>query len=193
MAEKKAKAFTLIEVIVAIALFSTGLIGYMAFQNHAATVSFDADSSRTANQLAVELMETISSMTPKSFSDLTQQINPDQYYKDFQIAAYLPGLRDADNNLNNAGPFDHRGSPLNGNESGHYLYYRFLRIQQYVIETNKVGLYNPGSDYDNLMHIEITVVWPKRHNHEVACNIPNPNPQQCNRISISLVKNRRTP
>jgi len=65
--------FTLIEVVVAIFVFSSGMMAFMAYHARANTMIFETESSQIAHALGLNLIEEINSMTPARFSELADK------------------------------------------------------------------------------------------------------------------------
>ena len=64
---RKIKAFTLIEVMISIFIFTTAMLGYMSFHAHSMSVIFDNESAQFAHALAFNLVDEINSMSYDSF------------------------------------------------------------------------------------------------------------------------------
>ena len=67
---RKNRAFTLIEVMISIFIFTTSMLGYMAFHAHSMSVLFENESAQFAHALAFNLVEEFNSMSYDSFKAL---------------------------------------------------------------------------------------------------------------------------
>ena len=69
---KKIKAFTLIEVMISIFIFTTSMLGYMAFHAHSMAMLFENESAQFAHSLAFDLVDEINAMSYDSFKNFSK-------------------------------------------------------------------------------------------------------------------------
>lgn len=176
-----AKGFTLLEVMIAIFVFSTGMMAFMTYHSRANTMIFETESAQIAHSIAVNLAQEVSSMTPERFREVCEEsgITHGAIYQDSNLSYYFDqGGEFA------VGPFDAWGKPLNGAVSGKYLFYRMLKINTY---NNMTDSSNPEtSQLARLRHFEVIVSWPLKGHGSVRCN--SVGKAQCNYIIIPIVK-----
>jgi len=176
------KAFTLLEVIVSLFVFSTGMLAYMSYHVRANEVMFENESAQIAHSLALNLAEEIVAMEPKDFYELSKD-------REDGNSTWLDTIF-FDSEDKSAGPFDSRGKP--GSNGENFQFYRFLRFSTYDKETDT---FNPApSIFGKLRHVEIIVSWPfKQHGANtdkcgtVSYFMSNSN-QYCNYITIPVVR-----
>jgi prepilin-type N-terminal cleavage/methylation domain-containing protein len=83
------KGFTLIEALVALAIFSIGFSGIYLFFNHAQYVVTEAQKRMRLNLLANQIAETIAAQTQRSASDpLNPFVSPDLYSGSLVACSY---------------------------------------------------------------------------------------------------------
>jgi prepilin-type N-terminal cleavage/methylation domain-containing protein len=181
--KKFLKAFTLMEVMVAIFVFSSGMLGYMAYHARVNSIMFENESAQIAHGLALNLAEEINSMTPERFHDLSEGISLDSHNFDSFIHQYIDSLRDDGGNPVNVGPFDSRGKP--GSDGLNYSFYRYIKISTYDTET---GSFNPDpSLFGKMRNVDVVVAWPYRGHGSEKCNTINKF-DKCNYLTVSVVK-----
>lgn len=183
---RKIKAFTLIEVMISIFVFTTAMLGYMAFHAHSMAVVFDNESAQFAHALAFNLVDEINAMSFESFGDLVgdQTSTP--------VKTALVGTSSQlDTVMTNSKLFGDKflASPFNilgaQDSTGPYRFYRAVRADSYA---NKTQTYTqPGTFLSTLYHVDITVYWPKKGYPDVNC-FSNYSEAACNYLSIPLVR-----
>jgi prepilin-type N-terminal cleavage/methylation domain len=171
---KKIKAFTLIEVMISIFVFSSAMVGFMAFHAHTMSVLFENESAQLAHALAFNLVDEINAMSYDSFSQFISKTN-------WTDDADLQSLFGSDFK---ASPFNSYGEQKN---EGNYRFYRALKVDTYA---NQTQLYvQQGSYLSTLYHVEVRVAWPKRNSTPThACNVGGYSSEVCNSIIIPLVR-----
>jgi len=180
--KRNENGFTLLEVMVAIFVFSSGMMAFMSYHARANTMVFETESSQTAHAIAINLAQEVSSMTPARFKELcdTSGITIGAIYQDANVSYYFDqGGEFA------TGPFDSWGKPLNGAATGDYLFYRMIRIDTYDNITDSSN--QEGSQLARLRHFEVIVSWPLKGHGTVKCN--SVGKQGCNYLTIPIVKN----
>ena len=178
---KKYSGFTLIEVLVSIFIFSSGMMAFMAYHARATSMIFDTESSQIAHSLGLNLIEEINSMTPTRFIELCDNsgITYDALYQDANLSIYF----DQGGSFV-VGPFDAWGKPLGGDPSDPYMFYRMLKINTYANMTDTSNVQT--SQYNRLRHIEVIISWPMKGHGTVKCN--SEGKVGCNYLTIPLVK-----
>lgn len=182
----KNKGFTLFEVMIAIFVFSSGMMAFMAYHAKANSMMFDNESSQIAHALALNLAEEINSMTPERFFLLTENgsIVMGAYTFDSLISQYIDSLRDAGGNPVNVSPFDSFGKP-GASTTAQYNYYRLIKINTYDAETDT---FNPDpSLYGKLRQVDVIVSWPFKGKGNIQCNAIDKF-DSCNYLTIPVVK-----
>lgn len=174
--------FTLLEVLISIAVFSIGLLAYMTYQGRTSSMLFDTESSIIASSLAVEIAEEINSMAEVDFlAVITAAGDPlpnDWLDDDANFKAFSPLLNFT------SGPFDSFGNPVADGETP--MFYRKLRIRTY---DNLSGVDHPeNSPLDVLRIIEVVVGWNQKDSPpSLQCNTM-PMPNGCNEIRLMVIK-----
>ncbi len=182
MMKELLKGFTLLEVMVSIFIFSSGMLAYMAYHSKVNSMVFDNESSKIAHSLALNLAEEMMSMSSEDYYELSKD-------KENGNSIWMDNiLFDSDENM--AGPFDSRGKP--GSSGDKFQFYRFIRFSTYDIETDT---YNPApSLYGKLRHFDIIVAWPFKQygEHTNKCGdsnyITSNSNIYCNFLSIPVVR-----
>jgi len=178
---KRYAGFTLLEVMVAIFIFSSGMMAFMAYHARANTMIFDTESSQIAHALGLNLVEEISSMTPARFIELCDNsgITYGAIYQDANLSHYFD---QGDTFV--VGPFDAWGKPLGGDPSEPYMFYRMLKINTYTSMTDTS--YVETSQFNRLRHVDVIISWPLRGHSSTKCN--SEGKQECNYLYIPVVK-----
>lgn len=183
---RKIKAFTLIEVMISIFIFTTAMLGYMSFHAYSASVLFDNESAQFAHSLAFNLVDEINSMSYESFFKLTSN-DADKggfaFSRNTKIFDWEVKAKDSD-----LFGTDFAVSPFNifgkHDENASYRFYRAIRIDSY---TNKTQTYaQTGSYLSTLYHVDVLVFWPKKGYPDADCS--NYNETACNMLSIPIVR-----
>lgn len=178
---KRRSGFTLIEVLISIFIFSSGMLAFMAYHARANTMIFNSESSQIAHSLGLNLAEEINSMTPARFLELCDNsgITYDAIYQDANLSIYF----DQGGSFV-VGPFDAWGKPLGGDPSEQYMFYRMLRINTYENMTDTAHV--ETSQFARLRHIEVIISWPMKGYGSTKCN--SEGKPGCNYLYIPVVK-----
>lgn len=175
---RKIKAFTLIEVMISIFVFTTAMLGYMSFHAHSMAVLFDNESAQFAHSLAFNLVEEINSMSYKDFAKLVEKTSQAQPQLDdfLKTSAYFG---------------DKFGvSPFYMTDTTTYKFNRYIKTVKY---TDLTGIYaQEGTFTSTLYHTEVSVYWPKRGYGDKECVAGMQNFETtCNEIVIPLVRSNK--
>lgn len=183
---RKIKAFTLIEVMISIFVFTTAMLGYMAFHAHSMAVIFDNESAQFAHALAFNLVDEINSMSFDSFGYMVgdQTSTPKK-------AALVGTSSQSDEIMADAKLFGNKfkSSPFNvlgaQDSTGPYRFYRVVRADSYA---NKTQTYTQqGTFLSTLYQVDVSVYWPKKGYPDENC-FANYSAAKCNYLSIPLVR-----
>ncbi|HPS31107.1 MAG TPA: prepilin-type N-terminal cleavage/methylation domain-containing protein [bacterium] len=176
---KKYSGFTLIEVMVSIFIFSSGMMAFMAYHARANSMIYDTESSQIAHALGLNLAEEINSMTPERLIELCDNsgITYDAIYQDANLSHFFN-----QEGTFVVGPFDSWGQP--GAAGQQYMFYRMLKINKYTNMTDTA--YVETSQYNRLRHIEVIISWPMKGYGSLQCN--SEGKVGCNYLHIPLVK-----
>lgn len=172
---RKFKAFTLIEVMVSIFVFSSAMVGFMAFHAHTMAVLFENESAQFAHSLAFNLIDEINAMSYDSFKEFTS------------ITTWTD-----DKTIEDKFGDNFKSSPFNSfgeqKDSGNYLFCRALKVSTYAKETQVYV--QEGTYLSTLYHVEVRVAWPKKEypNHKCSTGTNNFDSAMCNSITIPLVR-----
>lgn len=175
---RKTKAFTLIEVMVSIFVFSIAMVGYMTFHAHSMSVLFDNESSQFAHTLAFNLIDELNAMSADSFKKFVDDSNTlNSTKKDSEITPTL---------FSN----DFKKGPFTISDGDGYKFVRTVSIERY---TDKTQSYAPDDSYlSTLYHVEVGVYWPKRGYGNIAdCYEERGNTAACNSLTIPIVRSNR--
>lgn len=180
---KKVYGFTLIEIMISIFIFSSGMMAFMAYHARANSMIFETESSQIAHSIALNLIEEINSMTPARFSLLAdKERNSSLVYDSINSDSALAHLFDQSFVV---GPFDAWGKPLGGTPNESFMFYRMIKITTYGAMTD--AAFPATSQFSRLRHVEVITAWPKKASGSVKCSdISHPN--DCNYLYIPLVK-----
>lgn len=175
------KGFTLIEVVIAIFVFSTGMLAFMSYHARANSILFENESAQIAHSIALNMAEDISSMSPVDLRELSTVacFASGGTCQDANIAFYM------DRGGSYAyGPYDSLGKPLSGSATGSYLFYRMIRMRSYNDMTQESNFEN--SQLGLLRHFDVVASWPRRGSPDVKCSgLGN---QFCNYVTIPVIK-----
>ena len=178
------KAFTLIEVMISIFIFSTAMLGYMAFHAHSMSVLFDNESAQFAQSLAFNLVDEINAMSADSFDKFKDAFNGAHgtYKLDSDLSSYFSSAFQSS-------PFNSFGEKLSpGSTAVPYRFYRKVLLDTY---SNKTKTSVPqGSYLSTLYHVEVYVQWPKKEHPTEDCSSPASS-DNCNSVLIPLVRSNR--
>ncbi|MGI6394155.1 MAG: type IV pilus modification PilV family protein [bacterium] len=172
------RGFTLLEVMVAIFIFATGMMAFMAYHAKANSILFDNESAQFAHALAINLAEEINSLSSEDIRELSG------------AGCFASGGTCQDGNIRDY--FDKGGSFINGpfdswgkySTSGTFLFYRLIQMRTYSDVTQTSNL--PNSQLGLLRHFEVHVGYPNRAGAETKCsNLGTPN---CNYVVVPVVR-----
>ncbi len=179
---RKIKAFTLIEVMVSIFIFTTAMLGFMSFHAHSMSVIFDNESAQFAHAIAFNLVEEINSMSFKDFKSLAAQTSSrtkDTILKSDNYMGATYGVS----------PFYMTGDY--SSESS-YRFNRYIQTLKYTDELVSGAYVAPGSFMDTLYVVRVEVFWPKRGYGTKECYKGVSNfDKECNSISLPLVRSNK--
>lgn len=183
----KSNAFTMLEIMTALVIFSGSMLAYLGYQSNVAKVLYDAQSSSIAGDITEDLAQAIEIMNPLEFQDLIDNTALDVIQDDNDIALYVRNLRDTSDAVAFTGPFTGEGKPLHDKSAtGDGYFYRSIRINTYGAETNNAGL-TIEQLYFYYYHIEIIVSWPQA-NASPATNCSNITSPGCDRMHVHFLK-----
>jgi len=178
---KNFEGFTLLEVMISIFVFSTGMLAFMAYHARANAIMFENESAQTAHSIALNMAEDINSMSAEDIRELSQApcFASGGTCQDANIAYYLDK-----SGSYQYGPYDAWGKPLNGATTGSYLFYRLILMGSYndVTQTSNFATSHLGL----LRHFDIFTAWPRKGSPDVRCSsLGN---QFCNYVRIPIIK-----
>ena len=171
---RKIKAFTLIEVMISIFVFSSAMLGFMAFHAHTMAVLFENESAQFAHSLAFNMVDEINAMSYDSFHSFTSKTD----WTD-------------DKDLKSLFSSDFKESPFNsfGNKAAQAENYRFFRALKVDTYSNQTQIYVQAGTYlSTLYHVEVRVAWPKREYPTQDCSVSSFTSSKCNSIRIPLIR-----
>jgi prepilin-type N-terminal cleavage/methylation domain-containing protein len=175
------KGFTLLEVMIAIFVFSTGMLAFMAYHARANAIMFENESAQIAHSVALNMAEDINSMSSQDLRALSQAacFASGGTCQDANIYTYM------DRGHSYAyGPYDAWGKPLSGAVTGNYLFYRLILMTSYNDLTQTSNFEN--TQLGLLRHFDVYAAWPRRETPDVKCSsLGN---QFCNYVRIPIVK-----
>ena len=171
---KKTAAFTLIEVMISIFIFSTAMIGYMAFHAHSMSVLFDNESAQFAHAIAFNLVDEMNAIKVEDFKTLIDEKGNSKFSDTVLKQQKYLGT-------------DFGASPFYLTDAQSYKFNRYIQILPY---TEVTGVSVPkGSFLSYLYQIEITVYWPKRGFGSQDCTDQIQNFEtKCNQVVLHLVR-----
>jgi prepilin-type N-terminal cleavage/methylation domain-containing protein len=186
--ERKDKGYSLLEVMIALVVFSSGMISFLMYQAKANTTLFEVESSQMAYSLAVSLAEDISAMTPDEFGLFEAALAKDTHYSDATGDVYnsLRSLLKA--GVPSVSPFNSRGESLFGAAEQKYMFYRSIRMSQYDVKTGQTGAFDSTLPQFYLRHVDVMVGWPRRGYGSLKCSDFNSMNNSCNYVNIPVVK-----
>lgn len=181
---RKIKAFTLIEVMVSIFIFTTAMLGFMSFHAHSMSVIFDNESAQFAHAIAFNLIEEINSMSYKDFKALVGQTSSKVKDTVLQNQNYLGANY-------GVSPFYMTGD-YSSSDSSSYRFNRYIQTLKYTDALVSGAYVAPGSFMDTLYEVRVEVFWPKRGYGTKECypNAPNFD-RECNSIALPLVRSNK--
>ena len=167
---RKIKAFTLIEVMISIFIFTTSMLAYMSFHSHAMSVLFDNESAQFAHSLAFNLIEEMNAMSAKDFKSLVEEVGEGGSALDTLLTNYFGNT--------------YHTSPFSITDSGSYKFYRSISVTKYDAATH-VSVMN-GSFLSTLYEVDVEVRWPKRGKGSESCETYDE--RNCNKMFVPLVR-----
>jgi len=179
---RKLRAFTLIEVMISIFVFTTAMLGYMAFHSHSMSVLFENESAQFAHSLAFNLIEEFNAMSYDSFQKITDDI----------LHKQAGELAEATLATNDFFGTNYATSPFYMNKNGaSYAFYRKISIQSYSQATGHYAA--KGTYLATLYEIKVYVYWPKIGHGNANCSDRNDDAfnTDCNEIMAVLVRSNR--
>ena len=175
---RKNRAFTLIEVMISIFIFTTSMLGYMAFHAHSMSVLFENESAQFAHALAFNLVEEFNSMSYDSFKALAG-------------SGSVVNLQESTLQDEKYFGSNYPISPFYMTGSASYPFYRNIVIAPYSMAT---GNYAVGGTYlSTLYQVKVSVYWPKMGHGEYQCTNSGAAgfDDNCNSLTIPLVRSNR--
>lgn len=174
---RKNKAFTLIEVMISIFIFTTAMLGYMAFHAHSMSVLFENESAQFAHALAFNLVEEFNSMSYDSFKELATPGNLNKLMDNKDLKNYFGANYDV--------------STFYMTGSSSYGFHRKFLIKSYQQATGNYA--QTGTYLATLYQVEVSVWWPKIGHGSEPCDNENDGDfnKNCNSIKIPLVRSNR--
>ena len=167
------------EVMVSVFVFSTSMLGFMAFHAHSMAVLFENESAQLAHALAFNLVDEINAMTYDSFSQLTSKTSAD----DIEIAGIMGGN---DTNFK-PGPFDSFGRASEDPDyNTSYTFHRWIEVTTYGNATQ--AYVQTGTYLSTLYNVDVHVAWNKREYPGEGCGKSSYSVAKCNSITIPLVR-----
>ena len=179
--KKVYRGFTLLEVMIAIFVFSTGMMAFMSYHARANTMVFETESAQIAHAIGTNLAQEVSSMTPERFRLLcdTSGIAYGTYVQEGYISNYFDQGGEFEK-----GPFNAWGEPVSSASTDEYMFYRFFLIDTYQGMTDIAA--PATSQLARLRHFEIFVSWPLKGHGSVKCNAVGKS--ECNYLRIPIIK-----
>lgn len=173
----KIKAFTLMEVMVSIFIFSTSMLGFMAFHAHSMAVLFENESAQMAHSMAFNMVDEINAMAYDSFHSFVAKSN--EWLNDWEVEDLL-------GDTFKSSPFNSFGKKVATSSAEPYKFYRAIEVTSYSSQT---GTYvQEGTYLSTLYQIEIRVAWPKKEKPNANCDSSNYSTAKCNSVSIPLIR-----
>ena len=172
--------------MISIFIFTTAMLGYMAFHAHSMAVLFDNESAQFAHSLAFNLIDEINSMSFEAFGDMVGDPSATPAKSALVGTTSQSDVIMANSKL--LGP-TFKSSPFNilgvQDASGTYLFYRVVRADSYA---NRTQTYTQqGTFLSTLYQVDVDVYWPKKGYPKANCGTLY-SEEQCNHISIPLVR-----
>ncbi len=178
---KNLRGFTLLEVMIAIFVFSTGMMAFMAYHARANSMMFDNESSQIGQSLALNLAEEINSLVPQDLRDLSEAscLQSGSICQDSSLKTYF----DRGGSFV-SGPYDSWGKSISFGSDQPFMFFRMLKMATYDESTQTSNPEN--SQLGLLRHFDVYVAWPTREGPSVKCS--NLGVSGCNYIRIPIVK-----
>ncbi len=180
------KGYSLLEVMIALVIFASGMISFLMYQARAGTTLFEVESSQMAYSLAMSLAEDINAMTAEEFASFDEALEDNNVpYLDSYIYESLKSLQREDG-YPSVSPFDSRGESLFNKTAKQYMFYRAVMIAEY---TEKTGLsYESYEPHSYLRHIDVIVGWPRKGHGSLQCNNFVTMDSNCNYVNMPVVR-----
>ena len=187
-------AFTIIEIMTALVIFSGSMLAYLGYQASVSKVLYDAQSASMAGHLAEDFVQAIDTLDNEAFKNLVESFPLDNIMSDNSINSSTVLIRSFQNPTTDTdaftGPFTPLGIPLYGSSApGNGLFFRHIRINTYGAETNNSGL-TIEQLYFYYYHVEIIVSWP-RTNAPPATRCTALTNTQCDQLHIHFLRGTR--
>ena len=181
---RKIKAFTLIEVMISIFIFTTAMLGYMAFHAYSMSVLFDNESAQFAHSLAFNLVDEINAMSYDSFKKFVEECGCVGYSNDQE-----------DSGMTSLFGTNFKPGPFTLSENDGYKFIRSVSVEKYTDKTKAYAM--PGTYLSTLYHVTVNVYWPKKLKDgqtSVPDNCKNDygDGSNCNKLAIPLVRSNRS-
>lgn len=177
---RKIKAFTLIEVMISIFIFTTAMLGYMAFHAYSMSVLFDNESAQFAHSLAFNLVDEVNAMSYDSFKSFVEGcgcVGDSATKKDSAISSTLFGS-------------NFKAGPFTLSENDGYKFIRTISVEKYSDKTQTYA--QPGTYLSTLYHVTISVYWPKKGHGDITDCFDNyDDGSKCNFVQVPLVRSNR--
>ncbi|MBP5406734.1 prepilin-type N-terminal cleavage/methylation domain-containing protein [bacterium] len=186
---KKIKAFTLIEVMVSIFVFSSAMIGFMAFHVYTKSVLFEQEMFQVANALASNMLEEINAMSYSGFRE--------HFITNAPLKEWREDKEFVDSNGESSGtssgafgkgfvasPFNSFGKP-SPDANDNYRFYRAVKVTAYAERTQR--FVQKGTYLSTLYEVEVRVAWPKSDYPAHSCDKSGFN-DKCESITIPLIR-----
>ena len=173
------KGFTLIEVMIAIFIFSTGMMAFMAYHARANSMMFENESSLIAHSLALNLAEEINSLSPQDTRLLCEAgcFASGGTCQDALISHLLLGST-------TSGPYDSWGKPISGAADQTYMFYRLILMDTYSEMTQTSNASN--TQLGLLRHFQVITAWPRKESPTIKCDSLGFG--NCNYVTVPVVK-----
>lgn len=177
---RKIKAFTLIEVMISIFIFTTAMLGYMSFHSYSMSVLFDNESAQFAHSLAFNLVDELNAMSYDSFAKFVAECG-------------CVGDEDShtikDSNMSSLFSSDFKPSPFNLSSGDGYKFFRTLNVVKYTDKSQTYAI--NGTYLSTLYHVTVSVYWPKKGYGGDDVDCTSFNDSKCNVVQIPLVRSNR--
>lgn len=184
------RAFTIMEIMTALVIFSGSMLAYLGYQASVAKVLYDAQSTTLAGHIADDLVQAIDLMDSVEFQDLVDNTPMDAIQSDNDVALFIKNLRNLADTPVTTGPFTAQGAPLAvAGATGPSYFHRHIRINTYGAETNTSGL-TVEQLWFYYYHVEVIVSWPKA-GAALTTNCSDLSTAGCDRLNIHFMKGTR--
>ncbi len=185
----RVEAFTLLEIMTALVVFSGSMLAYLGYESSVSRVMYQAQSSAIAQHLIEDMVHAIDTMDVADFQTLVDSMPMDTMTSDTAISSYIKSLNGADGSPLYVGPFSSQGTPLNNASTGGF-FYRFLVINTY---RNEVG--DPSITVDQLFfyyyQVTVVVAYPRPDTADGSATCATPSDSVCYRTAVTFLKGTR--